>query len=207
MKQILIICMLLAILTGCKTAYEKVNQDRYRTKSERDLLAGPCKDEFPPSYGVPIIKTGVDSTEYFAALEALGLSLDENMDLKDSILAILGALKPDSLTQKEVVADILKLTRERDSLRVIRNFIKNYKPAPIFVTTEKEVPVRDSAAFNEFNRLLGVCRDNELKAIKQSEADGKYKSYFFYTLGASILLIVLLILYLIKRLSKKVTPI
>jgi hypothetical protein len=203
-KQILIAVFAVALMGSCKTAYEKVAQDRYRTKTERDLLAKPCSDEFPPKLGEPkIVREGVDSSDYFSALEAYGNALDENLALKDSLIAVMKLKYPGI---DSVVKQVPKEIRERDSLRIIRNFMKTYRPKPIIKEVVKEVPVQDSAANNEWQRLLNTCRNNEQDALKKAEQAVKWKKYFWICAASFAAFIILLIVFLVKQKTKRAVP-
>jgi hypothetical protein len=203
---ILFIGLICILMARCKSPYEAVRNDTYRSVKERNLLAGPCAEEFPCRMGKDtIINKGVDSSDYYAALEAYTTMLDRYVASQDSVISLLKVIEAGSdadIDRDKVLQDILRHARKRDSADIIRNFLKWYKPAPIIQYNDRIQYMTDSAVLQSLHAEINACEDYQRLLQARVDAQKDWKLRFYIAVGIGSLLIILLIVYLINRLTK-----
>jgi hypothetical protein len=96
----------------------------------------------------------------------------------------------------------LEQTRQRDSARIIRDFIRGYKPKPIIEYRDKIEWRLDSAAMNQVYAKLRGCEQYQRDLEHDLRKAGPWKLRFWIAVAVGVLFIVLLIIYLINRLTK-----
>jgi hypothetical protein len=203
---ILFIGLLCILMGGCKSPYQIIKNDDYRSVKERNWLAGPCAEEFPCALGRDtIITKGVDSSDYYAALEAYTTMLDRYVNSQDSVISLLKIIEAGSdvdVDREKVLQDILRRSRKRDSADIIRNFLKWYKPAPIIKYTDRVQYKTDSAVLQQLHAEINACEDYQRQLQTRVDSQKDWKLRFWIAVGIGALLIILLIVYLINRLTK-----
>jgi hypothetical protein len=129
--------------------YNKVALDKFRNNAERALLAKAAHEEFPAiKDSVRIVSTGVDSSDFNAVNMAY-------MTLLDSMIA--HAEREDTATE-----GVRPYFAPVDSLRVIKNFVRVYRPPAIIKTEVKEVRVSDTFKEALLQSQIDNCRrDND----------------------------------------------
>lgn len=155
--------------------YNKVVNDPFRNAPERQLLSRACVQEFPAVRDTArTVKSDIDSSDFLASQAAINALLDSlNAHLERESKT---ADQPITGTRVDSLAVIgpSRAVSPRDSLRIIRGFLKVYKPAPIIHNKVVEVPIKSSSAgAYEHTLQAGIdkCRDeNEALALATKQA-------------------------------------
>ena len=160
----------LALLVGCSffRHYTKVVNDPFRNEAERSLLSRACVQEFPAVQDTPrIIFSGVDSSDYLAVAEAYNALVDTLINREERGLPSRGAQEvPIELANQHNVY--------LDSLKIVRNTLRNYHPPAIIKTEIKQVKVTDVAAVSLKQSEVNACRYENEQLTKDAH-DAKTK--------------------------------
>lgn len=166
MKQLLIICTGLILLASCKTLhhYKKVDADSFVDARESKYISRTCARLYPEIKDTPkVIYSGIDSSDYLAVTDAYNVLLD----------SLIAAYERDTAT----IPGVIRICTAGDSARIVRNFLKGYRPPAIINTEIKEVPVRNTAVENMLASQLAACKqENEQALEKQETAERKLKN-------------------------------
>lgn len=161
----LITLALVGGLIGCSPLrhYQKVALDPFRNSAERSLLSRACTQEFPAIQDTGrVIKVGVDSSDYNAVAEAYNVLLD----------SLIAMYERDTVSYPGVI----RICTPGDSARIIRNFLRIYKPPAVIKTEIKEVKVTDMAAIAMKQSEVDKCREeNAALATTAKNATEKLK--------------------------------
>lgn len=147
MKYILII----VLLASCSTykAYQKVARDPFVDARESVLLSQKCLTAYPfIRDSAKTVSSSVDSSAYNTMVEAYNLLLDSLIVQYES-----GEGEQAFID----TSDVVKVSKA-DSLRIIKRFLRSYRPAPIIKTEVKEVPVRNTAWEAQRQAEIEACR-------------------------------------------------
>lgn len=139
--------------------YTKVATDPFRNSKERELLSRACIQEFPAVRDTPkVVYTGIDSSDYLAVNEAY-------LKLLDSLIAMSNdtAFTATGTDNRPVLAYWF------DSIRVVRNFLRTYKPPAVIKTVVKEVPVRNTAIEHQLQTSIDYARSENQGLVKQRD--------------------------------------
>lgn len=172
MKYILIILLFssCAALKNAKDlkAYKRVAADPFVDAKESVLLAQKCLSVYPfkSSDSSKIVKVSDDSTAYEATIQGLMAVIDTlvaQMEREDTETGFLDT--------NDVVGSDTRFPNQkrRDSLRIIRNFIRTYQPAPVIRTVEKETPIIDGPRMALMQSQIVACQANNARLL-ESEA-------------------------------------
>lgn len=145
MKYLLIILL----FTSCSTykAYQKVAADPFVDARESVLLSQKCLTVYPfIRDSAKTVSSSVDSAAFNAMVDAYN-------ELLDSLLA---QYESDELAFIDT-NDVVKVSKA-DSLRIIKRFIKGFRPPAIIKTEIKEVPVRNTAWEAQRQSEIEACR-------------------------------------------------
>jgi hypothetical protein len=134
--------------------YRHVALDDFRNAAERNLLAKAANEEFPQIRDTPkVIFTGIDSTQYNAVNHAYNVLLD-------SLIAAYS---------RDTAGVLTAPTGTIDSLRIVRNFLRVYKPPAVIKTEVKEILVRNTAIENQLQTAIDNCRDEAERLADTAE--------------------------------------
>jgi hypothetical protein len=177
--------LLIVLLFVACNPYKRVARDNNRTEKERTLIAPVCAAEFPTLPGK--LKPGqiaVDSSEYEQTIYDLLMQYSLLQHYYDSLFN--NMQHPDSTwsaeQREQYFYDLLMLQRKTDSIRVIKNFLRTYRPAPIYITRTDTITQVDSARVrayedrvhaieaerDRFVGRLGEARQNNEQARKRN---------------------------------------
>jgi ASC-1-like (ASCH) protein len=142
--------------------YQKVALDPFRNNAERALLAKAAHEEFPAiKDSVRVVSTGVDSSDFNAVNMAY-------MTLLDSMIA--HAEREDTVRtpiNNSYERSLYRQVFPTDSLRIIRNFVRVYKPPAIVKTEVKEVRVSDTFKEALLQTQIDNCRTDNAWLVSE----------------------------------------
>lgn len=145
MKYLLIILL----FASCSTykAYQKVAADPFVDAKESVLLSQKCLTVYPIIRdSAKTVLTEVDSTAYNAMIDAYNELLDSLISQFERQEGEIGFIDTNDLLPKS------------DSLRIIKNFVRHYRPPAIVRTEVKEVLVRNTAWEAQKQQEIEACR-------------------------------------------------
>jgi hypothetical protein len=151
------------LLASCSTykAYQKVAADPFVDARESVLLAQKCLAVYPfKSDSVRVVRVGDDSAAYQATIDGLISTIDQLSAALDSAGTEVGFIDTN---------DVSAPVMPRDSLRIIRQFLKSYRIPPVVRTIEKEVPVTDARREALNHAQLVACQAEQAKAVAAAE--------------------------------------
>lgn len=150
--------LLIALLfVSCSTykAYQRVARDPFVDARESVLLSQKCLTVYPfIRDSAKTITVGVDSAAYNATIDAYN-------ELLDSLIS-----QYESQEGELAFIDTNDAILKSDSLRIIKKFIKHYRPPAIVKTEIKEVPVRNTAWERQKQGEIEACTA-EKEAMRQ----------------------------------------
>lgn len=197
MKWILLFSIVLCACNPLRH-YQKVALDNFRNIKEKQLLSKACNEEFPLKLDSPTVTVSIDSAEYNKAVEAYNALLDEYLQHME---------RDTSKGTVTIIDNVRYKCTPADSARILRNFLKTYRPAPIVRTIEVKTPVEDSRKVFAVEQKLKTCADENQdlsnSLTKKSNSLKNWKTAGFVMGGALLLLLVLLTLYLTGKIGKK----
>lgn len=172
--------------------YQKIAADPFRNSAERAILRPICLAEWPLQIDTPrLVRVGVDSSDYAAAVSAYNEILDQ----------LIKAHENDGEAERVIIAPV-------DSARIIRNFLKWYKPMPIIKTEYLEVPVRDTRIEDQRASEVAACRaeNDQLRGDLQKAKDnlGKRTSSMWIAIGSAALLLLIVLGFLIGKIRARI---
>jgi hypothetical protein len=175
--------ILMLLVIGCSPLrhYVKVANDPFRNSAERALLAKAAAEENLLTYSdTPrIVTSGTDSTDYNAVVDAYN-------ELLDSLLA----QQPlDTSFIIDTSRPVYTGVSKRDSLKIIKNFLRVYHPPAVVKTIVTEKKVHDPAAELVLQNRVEACRtenDNYVKKIAAAELKLKNRTTVMWWLIAVI---------------------
>jgi hypothetical protein len=188
MKNLLLILCMGALLSSCitdKKAYRRVAEDATVNASEQEIIRNKYRGLFPEIILPPIPGgVGVDSSDYLTAIDNQNLLLDQLIKAQGLI---------DSITGRPP-CDI----SAGDSARLIKNFLRDYRPKPVYIHDTTQVPVISSDAqatmSAQQNRIAGLIAENAALLAKadtaEQNAKDTKKNKWLWILGGVIALIV-----------------
>lgn len=151
--------------------YKFVLTDPAPSEKERVTLRDAYRRQFPKYLDTAvIIKTQIDSAAYLNSVNTQNQLLDE-------VIKAYGQI--DSLLAKDSTTGVrLCIYSRSDSARIVKHFLSSYKPPPVIVYTEKEVPYKDDGdlakAYQEIHELQ---RENDgLKIQRDAAIDNRKKA-------------------------------
>lgn len=143
MKYLIIIW----ILSSCATlknnreykAYQRVAGDAFVDQREGVLLSQKCLTVYPAIRDTPrVVSGGVDSAEYNATTQAYN-------ELIDSMIVLYDRMDGMVILDSTATLPVDYIIRPQDSLRILRNFLRIYRPPPIVQYKVTEVPTINTA--------------------------------------------------------------
>lgn len=167
MKYLIIILLFssCSILKDSRTykAYQRVAADPFVDQRESVLLSQKCLTVYPFIRDTPrIVSVGVDSLEYEAAVKSYN-------ELLDSMIVLYERMDQLAVIDTTATLPVNYVTRPQDSLRVIRNFLRLYKPPRIVRTEVKEVPIINTAWEAQKQIELEACRAEKAQLYQDNQ--------------------------------------
>jgi hypothetical protein len=185
MRAFFIVVILALVACNPLRHYNKVVNDPFRNTPERQLLSRACVQEFPAIRDTSrTIREDIDSSDYLAsqaAINALLDSLNAHLEREAKTADQPSTYLPlhDSMAAATTIQPLR--INPRDSLRIIRGFLRVYKPAAVIHNKVVEVPVKSSsvgAYEHTLQASIDKCRtENEAMATATKQAqDARQKT-------------------------------